>query len=126
MGDCNPACVKILLNGGLIATTSEDLADLATSRGGVYEVVAISARQLQRSAERLVRAHDFLVLHGGLQRTGEANWQGCEHASQIAAWSVSIATGTSHNVEAIAGKLREYRVMILEQTHALVSGTIGS
>lgn len=85
MGDCNPACQKILLNGRLMGPAAKTLA-----------LVYSGDSDLRAAATRLHVASEYhrdivniLKEAGALTVSNESlQWAGCAEASQIATWIV--------------------------------------
>jgi hypothetical protein len=116
MGECNPACQKIIINSGLMAPLAERLAERVVDTN---VSLANELRDLAKDAHLLVTIHGQLMNGGLIQTQGEANWNGCEQAATLVAWSREEGSiGTARTAVAL---LQQWRAEIWTQIAALVS-----
>lgn len=94
MSDCNPACVKIILNGGLMAPAAEQLVEQIERRyTNAYSPIVKPALELARTARALVEMYTHAEKFGAIERVGEFQFEGCEHAKKLMQWTRALMDG---------------------------------
>jgi hypothetical protein len=83
MGDCDAACVKIIINSGLVAPLADRLASSIMAQ---RSTVLIDLRELAEDARTLVAIHESLVDHGVIPSVQPAVWDGCSDAETLTTW----------------------------------------
>lgn len=116
MSDCNPACVKIILNGGFMASAAELLANL--ERQGNPSVRAAALR-LAEIARAYVTVAEHAIKYGALKRVGaDLDWHGCEQGKAIMVW----VRASGYVSDSAAAQMNEWADDLLAQMQALMSG----
>jgi len=115
MGDCNPACVKIILNGGLVAIS----ADLLSKRFPEGDPVQVAAIELRDTARASGDMHEFLANNGALNRKGKFEWDGCDEASEVMAFVQAVGKA-GLNADQVTARLNELRDDLLSHMAELV------
>lgn len=117
MGDCNPACIKIILNGGFMASTARLLS--ATDKN-VF--VRQAAHDLALTATAAVEVYEHAIKYGALQRSGAATqFDGCDQATEIVGWVINPHS-TGYDAKDIVTKLGKWREELLASMATIVEG----
>lgn len=109
---CSPACVKNILNTGLIAPLATELADML---GGKARAAALS---LAGAANSLSTAYVVLVRNGIIAPVDSSSWVGCDQASLLSSW----IEGGGVLPQDAADTMAEWTGEMRQITASLVSG----
>ncbi len=107
---CDPACVKIIINGGLMAPLASELA------GKVGGRLRSAALELAAAARSLYTSYTVLVEQELIEPFSSAAWSGCDQATLLTEW---IAGGAGDDA---ADKMTAWASAMREITASLVSG----
>jgi len=113
MGECNPACWKIILNGGLIAISANLLAETAVD-GEVHD----AASELANTARAASETYEWLTAMGAVKRSGEPRWSGCEQALEIMSW----VEDEPDSAAPMIAQMDEWRAELLGHMTAMIAG----
>lgn len=120
MGDCNPACQKIIINSGLMAILSDWIAVTVGPDHALYRPATV----LAHAARQLTTAWEFLADVGALVPTGDpAAWKGCEEAYELIKM-VANHDASGVDVYAMVNRLEAMHADIIHSTQLLVSGEL--
>ena len=120
MGECNPACMKIIINTGLVAHSTE----LLIASLGADDPLMAPARRLHAAASALLGSYQWLrsmnALADKANMTPDA-WHGCGEA-EVVVQIIEGRNATNFSVKNAIATLDSLRVNIVRALLALVSG----
>lgn len=108
---CNPECVKIIINGGMLAALASEFA------GKVGGALRAAALELAAAARSMYTSYTVLVDQKIIAPVESSDWHGCQQAAQLAAWNAGAAV-PANAAELMASWTRSMR----DITASLVSG----
>lgn len=116
--NCDAACVKIIINSGLMAPIADELAEMV----GKDHPLFVSARVLAAATRANYQAFNVAIEQGIMKRTEEpSTWKGCAQATQLIEW-VGIANNGGTMPRGAADMMRAWTIEANKRTAALVSG----
>lgn len=112
MGECNPACQKIILNGGFMAALAKLLIPAI---GGAARS---AAERLADTGTALVAVYDHALDHGVVTAVENVQFAGCEQATTMLEW-----LRTDVLPESAAKRMNTWSDEMLAQIADLVAAT---
>jgi hypothetical protein len=101
VGECNPACQKIIINTGFMAPLARLFADTVR---GEHPLNALNAPALRlaRTAQAATEVFAHALATGAMVKTGTSEFDGCVQAEALSSWIESASANREWSAAEVA------------------------